>query len=87
MTFTLPKKLERFVQERLERGEYTDENAVLEEALEFMRDSYDLAPRSFEELRSFVDAGVLDADEGRTSPLSSVTNAEIKALARSRASN
>lgn len=84
MTLTLPKKLERFVQERLERGEYTDENAVLEEALEFMRDFYDLAPRSLEELRAFVDAGILDANERPTSPLSSVTSHEIEALARSR---
>ena len=84
MTFTLPKKLERFVQERLERGEYTDENAVLEEALEFMRDFYDLAPRSLEELRSLIDAGIMDADAGRTTLLSSVTSADIEAIARSR---
>lgn len=84
MTLTLPKKLERFVQERLERGQYTDENAVLEEALEFMRDFYDLAPRSLNELRALIDAGVLDADERPTNRLSAMTSAEIEALARSR---
>lgn len=52
-----------------------------------MNDDHGAAPRSLEELRSFVDAGVLDADEGRTTPLRSVTSAEIEALARSRASN
>ena len=50
-----------------------------------MNDDHDAAPRSLEELRAFVDAGILDAAEGRTTPLRSVTSAEIEALARSQA--
>ena len=52
-----------------------------------MNDDHNAEQRSLEELRSLIDAGVLDADEGRTTPLSSVTSIDIEALARSRASN
>ena len=50
-----------------------------------MNDDHDAAPHSLEELRSFVDAGILDAAERQTSPLNSVTSTDIEALARSRA--
>jgi hypothetical protein len=49
-----------------------------------MKDDHNAEQHSLEELRLLIDAGVLDADEGRTTPLSLVTSSEIEAFARSR---
>ena len=64
MTISLPPEWQKFIEEKVSAGQYSDANAVVVEALRAVRDR----EARLESLRREIQVGVDQADRGELSP-------------------
>ena len=68
MNIVLPERLQEFVRSRVESGEFRSVDEVLQQGVMLLQEKYE-ADRDdsakLEALKSMVEAGIADADQGR----------------------
>lgn len=70
MKIDLSPEMERYVEEQLASGRYASADELIAEALILLRSAERELAASQDDLRSEVDAGLRDIEEGRVSPWS-----------------
>lgn len=68
MNIVLPERLQEFVRSRVESGEFRSVDEVLEHGVMLLQEKYEKDrgdSAMLEALKSMVDAGIADADQGR----------------------
>jgi antitoxin ParD1/3/4 len=68
VTISLPPELERFVQEKVQSGQYPDPAAVVRGALEVLQEQEALTPEDIVELRAAIAVGRDQLDRGEGTP-------------------
>jgi len=64
MNITLQPDVQRFVEEKVQSGEYASPQDAVNELLARVRDEQAMTPEEIAELREEIDAGIADADRG-----------------------
>jgi len=67
MNVSLKPELERFVAEKVKAGQYADVNAVVNEALEVLKEQEEFSPEEEAYLRGEVQRGLEQLDRGERS--------------------
>lgn len=67
MPIHLSENREEFVRSLVQAGEFASEEAVIDEALQLLKERYD-EPAKLEELRRLVAIGIEQADRGELAP-------------------
>lgn len=65
LNVSLTPELEQFIADRVESGMYTTASEVVREGLRLLKDYDELRARRLEELRSHIERGWQDSEEGR----------------------
>ena len=80
MNVSLPNELDAFVAEQLEEGGYNNQSEVIREGLRLLR----IRHAKLRRLRSDLDLGIADVENGRTKPLTGELLSDIAERGRKR---
>jgi len=84
MNVSLTKELEQYVAGKVESGLYHSASEVIREGLRLLKEKDEIHDRKLEALRSEIQVGIDQADQGKVKPLTDELVAEIKARGRDR---